>query len=182
MSEESKKPSIARERQKISPIEAREAAAEAGGFLASIIITVGGKDYEVPQRGLLDDDQRAALDQLEFESQSWDRMEDGEIPEIRTENKDKDGAVTSVEVIPARKIPGQLKLPYQKGGELIKPSYAVRVAVAIFGQAKYEEYRAAGGRATDVTATLARLDRAVTKREQGDEDEDPDPKSVGGDN
>lgn len=166
MSEEDKNPSVARERQKISPREARELAAEAGGFLASIIITAGGKDYEVPQRGLLNDDQRAAMDQLEFDSQSWDREDDVEITRA-------DGSTYT--------IPGNLKMPYQENGQLVKPSYAVQVAIALWGQEKYDEYKAAGGQASDVTATLARLDRVVQKREEGDDDKAPDPKSVGGD-
>jgi hypothetical protein len=167
MSNEDTKVSIADERRKISPREAREAAAEAGGFLASITITAGGEDYEVPQRGLLDDDQREAMDQLEFESQSWDREDDVEITR-------DDGSTYTVT--------GNLKLPYQKGGQLVKPSYAVRVAIALWGQEKYDKYKAAGGQASDVTATLARLDRVVVKRETGDGDTPPDPKSVGGDN
>lgn len=169
--------SISEARQKLSPAEAREAAAEAGGFLASVIITAGGEDYEVPQRGLLDDDQRAALDALELEAETWDREDPIEYPErtIRDEN----GSETHY---PARTEPGQLKLPYRKDGVLITPSYPVQVAIALWGQERYDRYKKAGGRAADVTATLARLDRAVQRRVEGDDETPPDPKSVGGNN
>lgn len=139
-----------------SPREAREAAAEAQGFLASIEITAGNDVYEVPQRGLLDDDQAERLAELELETESWDHN-----PDITLE----DGTV----------IPGGLKRPYRKGGKLVKPSYPVRVAVALWGEEKYARYKAAGGRATDVTAALSRLDRRMQEREAAD------PKSVGRD-
>jgi hypothetical protein len=159
-SKTSKTPSIADERRKISPKEAREAAAEASGFLASITITAGGEDFEVPQRGLLDDDQREAMDELEMESQTWDKEPDVEITRA-------DGSTY--------KLPGNLKLPYQKDGKRIQPPYPVRVAIALWGEQKYERYKAAGGQATDVTGTLARLDQRMEAREAAD------PKSVGGD-
>lgn len=139
-----------------SPREARAAAAEAQGFLASIEIVAGGDVYEVPQRGLLDDDQAERLNELELETESWDRHPDVTL---------SDGTV----------IPGQLKRPYRKGGKLVKPSYPVRVAVALWGEDRYHKYKAAGGQATDVTAALARLDQRVKERE------DADPKSVGRD-
>lgn len=136
-----------------SPRAAREAAAEAQGFLASIEIVAGNDVYEVPQRGLLDDDQAERLNELELETESWDR----EDPIVL-----KDG----------KTVPGLLKRPYRKGNKLIKPSYPVRVAIALWGEEKYQKYKAAGGRATDVTAALARLDRRVQERES------VDPKSV----
>jgi hypothetical protein len=175
--EETKTTSIADERRKISPREAREAAAEAGGFLASLTITAAGHDFEIPQRGLLDDDQRERLDELELETQSWDREPDIEYPARVV--KDKDGNETHY---PARTEQGPLKLPYQKDGRLVKPSYPVRVAIALWGQEKYELYKKHGGQASDVTATLARLDRVVERRRKGDGDTPADPKSVGGDN
>lgn len=138
-----------------SPREAREQAAEAQGFLASIIIKAGGQDYEVPQRGLLDDDQAERMNELDLEAETWDREEDITISDTTR--------------------PGPLKRPYRKNGKLIKPSYAVRVAVALWGQEVYDRYKNAGGRATDVTAALAMLDRRVEEREKIDS------KSVAGD-
>lgn len=145
-----------RKRRFDSPREAREQAAEAQGFLASIEIKVGDETYEVPQRGLFDDDQADRMYALELETESWDKDPDYTRP---------DGIV----------IPGQLKRPYRKGGKLIQPAYAVRVAVALWGEAKYQKYKAGGGRAADVTAALAMLDRRLEERAAAD------PKSVGGD-
>lgn len=137
-----------------SPLEARQQAAEAQGFAASLEITAGDEVFEVPQRGLLDDDQAERLAELELETETWDHG-----PDITL----ADGTV----------IPGQLKRPYRKNGKLIKPSYAVRVAIALWGEEKYNRYKAAGGRAADVTAALAQLDRRLGERAS------EDPKSVG---
>lgn len=169
------KPSLAEQRRKISPHEAREAAAEASGFLASVTITVGGEDFEVPQRSLLDDDQRERMDELDMETQSWDREPDVQYPEHRTTNED--GTVT---VWQARSERGGLKVPYQKNGKLVKPPYPVQMAIALWGKDRYEMYKKLGGRATDITATLARLDQRVSDRQNGDGDAPADPKSVGG--
>lgn len=137
-----------------SPKEAREQAAEAQGFAASIEIKAGDEFFEVPQRGLLDDDQAERLAELELETETWDREDD-----ITLSN----GTVVN----------GQLKRPYRKNGKLVKPAYPVRVAIALWGEEKYARYKAAGGRAADVTAALAALDRRVQERA------DEDSKSVG---
>lgn len=137
-----------------SPLEAREQAAEAQGFAASLEIKAGDEVFEVPQRGLMDDDQAERLAELELETETWDHAPDVTL---------SDGTV----------IPGGLKRPYRKNGKLVKPSYAVRVAIAVWGEEKYNRYKAAGGRAADVTAALAQLDRRLSDRV------DADPKSVG---
>lgn len=143
----------ARKRTFASPKEAREQAAEAQGFLASVEIKVGDEIYEVPQRGLLDDDQAERFFALELEVESWDREPDVVL-------KQADGSTTT--------RPGPLKRPYRKNGTLVKPQYAVQVAVALWGKERYEKYKAGGGRAADVTAALAMLDKRVEEREQID--------------
>lgn len=145
-----------RKRRFDSPREAREQAAEAQGFLASIEIKVGDETYEVPQRGLFDDDQADRMFALELETESWDKDDD---------YTRADGSV----------IRGQLKRPYRKGGKLIQPQYAVRVATALWGDVKYAKYKAGGGRAADVTAALAMLDKRLEERTA------VDPKSVADD-
>lgn len=137
-----------------SPLEARQQAAEAQGFAASLEIKAGDETFEVPQRGLMDDDQAERLAELELETESWDHE-----PDVTLAN----GTV----------LPGQLKRPYRKNGKLIKPAYPVRVAIALWGEEKYNRYKAAGGRAADVTAALAQLDKRLSDRA------DADPKSVG---
>lgn len=137
-----------------SPLEARQQAAEAQGFAASAEIKAGDEIFEVPQRGLMDDDQADRMAKLELETESWDHEDDVTL---------SNGTV----------VPGALKRPYRKNGKLIEPGYPVRVAIALWGEEKYARYKAAGGRATEVTATLAMLDRRLEERAAGD------PKSVG---
>lgn len=152
--------------------EAREQAAEATGFLASIEIEEGGEVFEIPQRGLMDDEQRDRLNELDLETETWDHEPDIPIPERRL--KDKDGNET--DVLPARTVRGALKVPYRKDGKLIKPAYPVQVATAVLGEETYKRFHAAGGRGSDITAVLAWLDKRVEEREK------VDPKSSDGDN
>lgn len=137
-----------------SPLEARQQAAEAQGFAASVEIKAGDEWFEIPQRGLMDDEQAERMAELELETESWDHNDDVTL---------SDGTV----------IPGQLKRPYRKDGKLVTPGYPVRVAIALWGEETYARYKAAGGRATEVTAALAQLDRRLGDRA------DADPKSVG---
>lgn len=132
-----------------SPLEARQQAAEAQGFAASLEIEAGGEVFEVPQRGLLDDDQAERLAELELETESWDREDDVTL---------SNGTV----------VQGSLKRPYRKNGKLVKPAYPVRVAIALWGEERYARYKAAGGQATDVTAALARLDQRMEDRSAAD--------------
>jgi hypothetical protein len=165
-------------RRRISPQQAREQAAEATGFTASIDIVIGDEVFEVPQRGLLDDDQRERMDELDIETETWDHEDDIVVP-ARTIKK-PDGTEEVIE--PMRTMKGGLKIPYRKGGVLIKPPYPVQVAIALWGELRYQKYKSLGGRAADVTSTMARLDRRLERREQGDEEEGKpaDPKSEGG--
>jgi hypothetical protein len=168
---------LAKERRQISPKQAREQAAEATGFCASIEIVIGDEVFEIPQRGLLDDDQRERMDELEMETESWDYEDDIVIPARTIRHPDG-----RVETIASQTMKGGLKMPYRKDGQLVRPSYPVRVAVALWGEDRYNEYKELGGRAADVTGTMARLDRRLEKRENGDEEEGKpaDPKSEGG--
>lgn len=156
---------LSRERRRVSPQQAREQAAEATGFTPSIEIVIGEEVFEVPQRGLLDDDQRERMDQLELDTESWMHEDDIVIP-ART-IKDANGVEVVVE--PMRTVEGGLKMPYRdKDGVLIKPSYPVKVAIALWGEEKYARFKAGGGRASDVTSTFARLDRRLEEREEAD--------------
>lgn len=154
--------------ERITPKQAREQAAEAKGFLASKEIWIGDECFEIPNRGLLDEDQLERLNELELEVETWDHHPDVEIPERRL--KDKDGNETAV--YPARTESGLLITPHRKNGKPIKPSYQVRVAIALWGKEKYERYKAGGGFPTDVTAVLSQLDEKIKERESSD------PKSV----
>jgi putative intracellular protease/amidase len=130
--------------------EAREQAAESLGFVVSERITTSkGEVFEIPNPSLLDDDQQARYDQLRVDAETWDRND--EIPEVLNE----DGTVKT----PAR--PGALKDPERKDGELVH--YNVQLAKAIFGD-RYEAFKAAGGRASDLELHWSRMRKALADR------------------
>ena len=130
--------------------EAREQAAEYLGFVVSERITTPkGEVFEIPNPSLLDDDQQARYDQLRVDTETWDRHPG--TPEVLNE----DGTVKT----PAR--PGALKDPERKDGELVH--YNVQLAKAIFGD-RYEAFKAAGGRASDLELHWSRMRKALADR------------------
>lgn len=144
----------------VSAKEAREQAAEYFGFTASTYIQVeGGKVFEIPNPGLLNDDQQERFDELQFELEQCDKEPDIEIPEQVLEDGTK---------IPARTLPGEPLTPYRKNGELLKPPYAVRLAIALFGEDGYREYKAGGGIANQITIEWARMNKEYEERVKSD--------------
>lgn len=151
----------------ISTREAREQAADYFGFTASVFIQVeGGKVFEIPNPGLMDDDQQERWEELQFELEQCDREDDIEIPEHHAD----DGTV-----YPARTIAGDLIVPHRKDGKLLKPPYNVRLAIALFGEVGYKEYKAGGGIANQIALEWARMNREYQERVASD------PKSNGSD-
>lgn len=150
----------------VSVEDARQAAADYFGFTASVNIRVqNGKVFEIPNPGLLNDDQQERWEQLQFELESCDREPDITIPEQKLD----DGTV-----MPARTFPGDLIMPYRKNGELIKPPYAVQLAKALWGEEGYAEYKANGGIANQISIEWARMNKSYQERVS------EDPKSAGG--
>jgi hypothetical protein len=134
--------------------EAREQAAEYLGFVASERVTTSkGEVFEIPNPSLLDDDQQARYDQLRVDTETWDRHP--EVPEVLNE----DGTVKT----PA--TPGDLKVPERKDGELVH--YNVLLAKAIFGD-RYDAFKAAGGRASDLELHWSRMNKALADRRAAD--------------
>lgn len=149
----------------ISVREAKEQAAEYFGFTASVFIQVeGGKVFEIPNPGLMNDDQQARWEALQFELEKCDREEDTIIPEITLENGT---------VLPAKVIEGNYKLPHRINGELLTPGYNVRLAIALFGEDGYAEYKAGGGIANQIAMEWSRMNREYEARVTAD------PKSEG---
>lgn len=138
-----------------SPQQAREQAAEYLGFTASTTIRAGGQDYEIPNPALLDDDQQERYNELQFELETWDRDRD---------LLDDNGNVL---------VRGQLKTPYRKGGKLVKPPYAVQLAIALWGEDRYKSYKAAGGIANQILVEWNLMNRQFEERLTRD------PKSAG---
>lgn len=149
--------------------EAKDQAAEYFGFASSTLVQVeSGKVFEIPNPGLLDDDQQERYEELQFLVKKCDREDDVEVPE---QTVTVDGKTTTV---PAYTIPGEYKRPLQVGGELLKPPYAVRLAIALFGEDGYAEYKAGGGIASQIGLEWARMNKEFEEREAAD------PKSDGG--
>lgn len=154
-------------RTPVSVEEAKQQAAEYFGFTASSQIRVSnGKVFEIPNPGLMNDDQQERWEELQFEVETCDREPGIDLPEQRLE----DGTV-----IPPRTIPGDYLTPYRKNGELLKPPYNVRLAIALFGEEGYAEYKAGGGIANQIAMEWARMNKEFEERVA------KDPKSGRGD-
>lgn len=151
-----------------SPKDARDQAAEFLGFAASETIELSnGDSVEIPNPGLLDDDQQERYDALQFELESCDYDDDIEIPERTVTHAD--GRVEILQ--PARTVKGGLKDPLRKNGQLLSPGYNQRLALAILGEEGYAKFKAAGGRAADVSLMWRKM------KKQWDERQDADSKS-----
>lgn len=149
----------------ISNQEAKDQAAEYFGIASGVTIQQGNEIFEIPNPGLLDDEQQERWEELQFELEACDREPDIEIPETTLD----DGTV-----VPARVIRGDVKRPYRIGGELMKPSYNVRLAKVLFGD-RYEAFKKAGGSGNQVGLIWAKMNDEFQKRVEAD------PKSDGSD-
>ncbi|MBO0676782.1 hypothetical protein JRC04_04820 [Mycolicibacterium sp. S2-37] len=140
--------------------EAKEQAAEFFGFTASTFIEdKNNKVWEIPNPGLLDDDQQERWEQLQFDLEQCDREDDFVIPSQTLE----DGTV-----IPERTIPGDIITPHRLDGQLLKPPYNVRLAIALFGEEGYEQYKAGGGIANQIALEWARMNKEYQERVTAD--------------
>ncbi|AER47882.1 tail assembly chaperone [Mycobacterium phage Courthouse] len=146
-------------RKPVSVREAKEQAAEYFGFTASVEIEINGEIFEIPNPGLLDDDQQERWEELQFRIEKCDREDDVVVPPMTLE----DGTE-----LPGRTIKGELKTPYQINGELMKPPYNVQLAQAIFGEEKYERFKAGGGRSNQIPLEWARMNREFQERVDAD--------------
>lgn len=101
------------------------------GFSPSVdFVGHDGRVFTIPNPGLLDDGQQERWDELQLLAEDFDKDEDGE---------------------PIR--------PYRINGELLRPSYSVRLATAVFGEAGYAEFKAAGGSGNRVAQGWAQMDK-----------------------
>lgn len=151
---------MAERRIPVSVKEAKEQAADYFGFTASTFVQVeGGKVFEIPNPGLMDDDQQERWEQLQFELEQCDHHPDAEIAESTvTDSGGKTGT------IPAYTIPGDIMIPHRIDGELLKPPYNVRLAIALWGEDGYNEYKKGGGIANQIALEWARMNREYQER------------------
>lgn len=145
----------------INPVsleEAREQAAESLGLMKSVYVKAANSDeqFEIPNPSMLDDEQQARYDQMQLDIENLDRA-----PDVT----DNDGNVIRR---------GDILEPYRKDGKLVD-SHGVMLAKAIFGDAGYKKFKAAGGRSSDVTLVWWQMNAALAKKRR------EDPKSNEGD-
>jgi hypothetical protein len=144
------------------PAEAREQAAEYLGFMASIQLDLGdGTMFEVPNPGLLDDDQQVAFDELQASLEDLDHEDvqiRGDDGKLRTESRPKD--------------------PHRKDGKLLEP-YNIRLCKALFGEQGYQRFKAAGGRAADVGIYWSQMNKQLRDRRAADSKSVPGDGAVG---
>ena len=147
--------------------EAKDQAAEYFGFTASAFIqTKDGKVWEIPNPGLMDDDQQERWEELQFYVEGCDRDPDVVTPEMTL----PDGTV-----VPEQRLEGDVMVPYRIDGALLKPPYNVRLAIVLFGEDGYKAYKEGGGIANQIALEWARMNKEYQERVTAD------PKSDGSD-
>lgn len=152
------------------PAAAREQATEYMGITASKIITLpNGGTVEIPNPGLFSDEQQERWDELQlFVQEQCMRAPDTIVPD--TVITTKDGSTSTIK---GRTVPGDVLQPLRTKNsdgkvELVKPSFAVRQAIAVLGEEEYERFKAGGGRANDVSLHLAVMQKEFTERTRRD--------------
>lgn len=146
--------------------DAREQADENGGFLVSGKVKAHktGKVYTIPNLHLLDDDQQAAYDQFIHELQNCDRHPDIQVPQRTIRTTDPETGEVTETVIEGHTLRGDIIEPYQKDGKLLTPPYNVRIAQILLGEEGYEEFKAGGGKSSEVRQELLRMKTETEER------------------
>jgi hypothetical protein len=123
----------------------------------------GGATIEVPPHpnlGMLDDDSQEQYEALLFEVDTeYDREPDIYIPEQK---------LSSGAILPAETRRGDLKRPYRKNGELVRPPHSVRVVQAALGETVYKQLREGGKSAADVWRLWNEQGMRIAERQAAD--------------
>lgn len=170
-------------------------AADYFGFAAgeNIPVTVDGRveQFHVPYPGLFTDPQQEAYDALQFEIEQCDRYPGISSPDHKLTHRVIYNAGTSDErieeteqFVPARTIPGQFITPYQKTDEngvttRMSPPYNVRLAIALWGEDRYELFRAGGGMSRLISLLQQKMQAQFEERRAADSKSDGSPAAVG---
>lgn len=160
----------AKARRQISPAEARQQASEYLGFTASTeIVLESGEVFEIPNPGLLDDDQQERFEELQAELDTFDHNE-VEVPIIEyTVETRADGTTFSEPTVVGHRTERVLLTnPHRKDGNPVKPPYNVRLAIALWGEDGYERYKAGGGRSNQIALEWTRMNREFMARDNAD--------------
>jgi hypothetical protein len=128
-----------------------------------------------PDLGMLDDDEMDAYTELQFERDTqYEREPDIYIPEQRLRDP-KTGEETGV-VLPSQTQPGNIKVPYRwadqaedhEKGDLVKPSWSIRVVKTALGAKEYAKLRKGGRSSADVWRIWSRQMIEVKARQEFD--------------
>jgi hypothetical protein len=151
----------AKAKRQVSPAEARAQAAEYLGFTASTeIVLDSGEVFEIPNPGLLDDDQQERFEELQAELDSFDHDEvDVPVIEYTVETRSDGTTYSEPKVVGQKKERTLLTNPHRKGGKPVKPPYNVRLAIALWGKEGYERYKAGGGISNQIALEWTRMNR-----------------------
>jgi hypothetical protein len=156
------------DKRKLSVEEAKEQSAEYFGFAASVTIRTDNGDFEIPNPGLLDDDQQERYDELQTEIDTYDK-EDVVTPVFDTEVvRDPDGTIRTSNKKVGEKIDQVVLLPHRKDGVVVKPPYNVRLAIALWGEERYAKFKTGGGQSSQISLEWARMNREYQERLESD--------------
>lgn len=148
----------------LTPQEAADQAAEYNSFLAPVDIKIGDEVFRIPHPANLDDEQQERYDELQFRIEQCDKEPDLHVPKRTVTEADGSVVVTEAHSIPGERI----LIPYRMNGELLKPSYNVQLAIAIWGEEGYERYKAGGGRSVQIGLEWRRMTDEMGKRKAED--------------
>lgn len=160
----------AKAKRQVSPSEARAQAAEYLGFAESTeIVLDSGEVFEIPNPGLMDDDQQERFEELQAELDTFDH-EEVEVPvvEYTVETRTDGTTYSEPKVVGHKKERTLLTNPHRKNGKPVKPPYNVRLAIALWGKEGYERYKAGGGRANQIALEWTRMNREFMQKVQSD--------------
>lgn len=160
----------AKARRQVSPEQAREQAAEYLGFTASTeIVLESGEVFEIPNPGLLDDDQQERFEALQAELDTFDHDE-VEVPvvEYTVETRSDGSTYSEPKIVGHRTERTLLTNPHRKDGVPVKPPYNVRLAIALWGEDGYKRYKAGGGRANQIALEWTRMNREFMAKVESD--------------
>ena len=160
----------AKAKRQVSPAEARAQAAEYLGFTASTEIVLDtGEVFEIPNPGLLDDDQQERFEELQAELDTFDHDE-VEVPvvEYTVETRADGTTYSEPKVVGHKRERTLLTNPHRKNGKPVKPPYNVRLAIALWGKDGYERYKAGGGIANQIALEWTRMNREFMAKVKDD--------------
>ncbi|SDD58723.1 hypothetical protein SAMN04488581_2603 [Mycolicibacterium neoaurum] len=152
----------------VSVEEAKEQAADYFGFAESVIIKTNNGKFEIPNPGLLTDEQQQRYDELQADVATCDTKE-VMVPIYDTEIiRDPDGTIRTVNKKVGERSEDITLIPHRKDGNLVKPPYNVRLAIALWGEDGYERFKTGGGIANQIGLEWTRMNQEYQERMESD--------------